>query len=190
MTFSPQTTVANVISNLEVIKFGKTQKFYVSLSKNSDAEGLRERVNKEQNVVFLNRTQCCDKFDLVDRDDNIEIIQSVISELPAQSVITFDEVPLTSKEEKNKAFYDWSLLENKRPAEVTAVVCLQPIRIAPAFRQKTHSVVGPKDADVIELTNQYRNTNNILEFVNQLCQEKLPIEYTDIKVFSKFIINC
>ena len=184
MPSSLQTTVANVISNLEVDKFGKTQKFYVSLSKNSDAEGLREWVRKDENVTFLNRTQCCDKFKVVDRDDNIEIIQSVISKLPAQSVITFDEVPLTSKEERNKAFYDWSLLENKRPAEVTAVVCLQPFRIAPSFRQKTHSVVGPKDADVIELTNQYRNTNNILEFVNQLCQEKLSIEYTDTKVFS------
>ena len=95
-----------MISNLEVDKFGKTQKFYVSLSKNSDAEGLREWVRKDENVTFLNRTQCCDKFKIVARDDNIEIIQSVISKLPAKSVITFDEVPLTSKEERNKAFYD------------------------------------------------------------------------------------
>ena len=50
-----QTTVANEISNLEVIKFGKTQKFYVSLSKNSDAEGLREWVRKDENVTFLNQ---------------------------------------------------------------------------------------------------------------------------------------
>ena len=30
---------------------------------------------------------------------------------------------------------------------------------------------------------QYRNATNILGLVNQLCQEKLPIEYADVKVF-------
>ena len=64
MPSSLQTTVADMISSLEVIKFGKTQKFYVTLSKNSDAGGLREWVRKDENVIFLNRAQCCDKFDV------------------------------------------------------------------------------------------------------------------------------
>ena len=89
---------------------------------------------------------------------------------------------MTSKvHQKRVVFYDWSLLENRRSKEVTAVVCLQPIRIAPTFRAKAHTVIGPQDADVIELTNQYRSSKNILGFVNQLCQEKLPIEYTNVK---------
>ena len=166
------------------MNFGKTQKLYVCLSKNSNGKGLREWAEKEELVTFLNRTESCDRFNIVDNDDNIEIIQRIISEVPANSVIVFDEVPLTSKVEKRVASYDWSLLENKRPDEVTAVICLQPIRIAATFRAKTHTVIGPKDADVIELAKQYRNTNNILEFVNQLCQEKLSIEYADVKVLS------
>ena len=175
-----------------MVKFGKKLKFYICLSKNSDGQGLREWAEKEDNVTFLNRTECCERFNLVDSDDNIEIIQKIISAIPAHSVIVFDEVPLTSKVEKSirsskvqkkTTSYDWSLLENTRPLEVTAVVCLQPIRIAPTFRAKTHTVIGPKDADLIELKSQYRNTRNILRFVNQLCQEQLPIEYADVKVF-------
>ena len=177
-----QTTVADAISNQELAKFGKTQKFYVCLSKNSSGQGLRECAEKEENVTFFNRTECCERFNVVDSDDNIEIIQQIISKVPAHSVIVFDEVPLTSKVEKRKASYDWSLLKNERPEEVTAVVCLQPIKIAATFRPKTHNVIGPKDADIIQLTHQYRNTNNILGLVNQLCQEKLPIEYANVKV--------
>ena len=137
-----------------MVKFGKKQKFYICLSKNSNGQGLREWVEKEDNVTFLNRAECCKKFDLMDSDDNIEIIQKIISKVPTLSVIVFDEVPLASKVEKRTASYDWSSLENARPEEVTAVVCLQPIRIAPTFRAKTHTVIGPRDADVIELTNQ------------------------------------
>ena len=164
------------------MKFGKEQLFYICFSKNSSGQGLRDWLGEKDHVTFLNRTECCERFSLVDSDDNIEIIQKIISEIPAHSVIVFDEVPLTSKVEKRKASYDWSSLENKSPTEVTAVVCLQPIRIAPTFRAKTHTVIGPKDADMIVLTKQYRNSKNILGFVNQLCQEKLPVEYADVKV--------
>ena len=166
-----------------MVKFGKKQKFYISLSKNSNGQGLREVAEKGDNVTFLNRTKCCERFDIVDNDDNIEIIQEIISKVPPHSVIVFDEVPLASKVDLSKRMfsYDWSLLENRRSEEVTAVVCLQPIRIAPTFRAKAHTVIGPKDADVIELCNQYRSSKNILGFVNQLCLEKLPIEYADVK---------
>ena len=82
-----QTTVANVISHHELVKFGKKQKFYVCLSKNSNGQGLREWVGKEDNVTFLNRTECCERFNLVDSDNNIEIIEKIISEVPADSVI-------------------------------------------------------------------------------------------------------
>ena len=161
-----------------MVKFGKTQRIYICLSKNSNGQGLREWVEKEDNVTFLNRTECCEKFNLRDSDNNIEMIQKIISEVPAFSVIIFDEVPLTSKVEKRKASYDWSSLKNKRPEEVTAVVCLQPIRIAPTYRGKTHNVIGPKDCDLIELQSQYRNTemqkassmsSALLLFFHQLC---------------------
>ena len=165
-----------------MVKFGKVQKFSICLSKNSNGEGLRKLAEKEASVTFLNRTECCEQFNIADDDDNIRIIEEVIAKVPAHSVVLFDEVPLFSNIGKD-ASYDWSLLENKRPEEVTAVVCLQPIRIAATFRHKTHTVVGPKDADMVHLTNQYRNTTNILGLVNQLCQDLLPIEYADVKVF-------
>ena len=38
-----------------------------------------------------------------------------------------------------------------------------------------------KRIDILQLC-QYRNATNILGLVNQLCQEKLPIEYADVKV--------
>ena len=153
-----------------MVKFGKVQKFSICLSKNSNGEGLRKLAEKEESVTFLNRTECCEQFNIADDDDNIKIIEEVIAKVPAHSVVLFDEVPLFSNIGK-VACYDWSLLENKWPEEVTAVVCLQPIRIAATFRHKTHTVVGPKDADMVQLTNQYRNTKNILGLVNQLCQE-------------------
>ena len=148
-----QTTVANLICNREMEKFGKTQKFFVCLSKNSNGQGLRKCVEKEEPVIFLNRTECCERFNIVDCDDNIKVMEEVIAKVAAHSLVVFDEVPLFSRIDR-VASYDWSSLENKRPEEVTAVVCLQPIRIAPTFRAKTHTVIGPRDADVIELTNQ------------------------------------
>ena len=177
-----QTTVADIIGNQEMVKFGKRQKFFICLSKNSNGQGLRESVETAENVTFLNRTECCERVNVVDSDDNIEIIENMISEVPVHSVIIFDEVPLTSKLEKGKPSYDWSLLKNCRPEEVTAVVCLQPIRIAPTFMPKAQTVIGPTDADIIELKNQYRSTTNILGFVNRLRQETLPIEFTDVNV--------
>ena len=139
-----------------MVRFGKTRKFSVCLSKNSNGQGLRKSAEEEENVTFLNRSECCEQFDIVDGDDNVTIIEEVIAKVPAHSVVIFDEVPLFSRID-GVASYDWSSLENKRPGEVTAVVCLQPIRIAPTFRPKTHAVIPPKDADVVELTNQYRN---------------------------------
>ena len=173
-----------MISNNEVNRFGKVHKFYVCLSQSSNGRGLREWVMKEEEkVTFLNRSECSETFGITDTGDNIKMIETVISKVPTHSVIVFDEVPLSSRKENKSACYDWSLLHNKRPEEVTAVVCLQPIRIAPVFRQKTHHVICPKDADVIQLTNQYRSTTNIAGFVNQLREEKLSIEYTDTGVF-------
>ena len=135
-----------------MVRYGKTKKFSVCLSKNSNGQGLRKSAEEEENVTFLNRSECCEQFQIIDGDDNVTIIE----EVPAHSVVVFDEVPLFSRID-GVASYDWSSLENKRPEEVTAVVCLQPIRIAPTFRPKTHAVIPPKDADVVELTNQYRN---------------------------------
>ena len=131
--------------------------FYICLSKNSSGQGLRDWVIKDEQITFLNRTECSQRFGIQESDDNIEIMDKIISKVPPHSVLLFDEVPLSSKIEQGLPSYDWSLLENKRPEEVTAVVCLQPIRLDVTFLQKSHNIIVPRDADAIELTNQYRN---------------------------------
>ena len=149
----------------------------------SSGLGLREWAERSDGVTFLNRTECCQRFDIKDNNDNIKIIEKVISEVPAHSVVIFDEVPLSSKRTSKELSYNWSTLKNRRPEEVTAVVCLQPIRLDVAFKAKTHNVRGPKDADMIELSHQYRSTQNIQNFVNQLCKQGLPVEYANVQAF-------
>ena len=195
-----QTTVARVICESERERFGKEHTFHICLSQKSTGKGLRELAESDDaSVSFFNRAECCQRFNITDDKDNIKIIEKVISEVPAQSVVLFDEVPLSCKNLMTESFstsgrnlrrgpsfqqesYDWSTLKNKRPDEVTAVVCLQPIRLDVTFKNMTLDVTGPEDADVIVLTNQYRNTTKILKLVNKLYQDELPIQYANVKV--------
>ena len=167
-----QTTVGLAVCKQELSQYGKRQIFFICFSKTSQGQGLRDSIGKEDHVTFLNRAECCHKFNIEDGDDNIKVMQHIIAEVPPSSVVLFDEVPLTSRFDKQKASYDWSLLENKRPGEVSVVVCLQPILIDVTFRPISHDVIGPEDADVVKLTNQYRNTITITKFVNQWCQKE------------------
>ena len=181
-----QTTVARLIAKREMMKFGKERIFYICLSKNSNGLGLKKLFEKEDHVTFFNRKECCEKIGFDDNDNTIGIIDKIISHpfIPAHSVVIFDEVPLTSKIEKRRPCYDWSSLKNTRPGEVTAVVCLQPIRLAVTFESQAHNMTGPKDADMVELNRQYRNTTNILGLVHQLRQGegKLPIEHAEVGI--------
>ena len=158
--------------------------FYICFSKTSQGQGLRDSIGKEDHVTFLNRAECCQKFNIEDDDDNIKVMQQIIAKVPPSSVVLFDEVPLTSKFEKQKASYDWSLLENKRSEQVSVVVCLQPLLIAATLKTKAQNVKTPPTADLIELTDQHRNTVKISGFVNQLCRHELPIEYANVPVTS------
>ena len=159
-------------------KSGKEQMFYICFSKTSQGQGLRNSIRKEDHVTFLNRAECCQKFNIKDGDDNIKVMQQIIAEVPPSSVVLFDEVPLPSRFEKQKASYDWSLLENKRPEEVSVVVCLQPLLIAATLKTKAQNVKSPSTADVIELTDQHRNSLNISGFINQLCRH--AVSYTHL----------
>ena len=167
------------------MKFGKEQLFYICFSKNSSGQGLRDWLGEMDHVTFLNRTECCERFNVRDGDDNIKMMEDIIREVQPHTVLFFDEVPLASKLESNEISYNWSSLENKRPEEVSVVVSLQPLLLAATrHRHRSHNVIGPRNADVIELSNQYRNTTNISGFVNQLCRHKLPVEYANIPISS------
>ena len=156
--------------------------FYICFSKTSQGQGLRDWIGKEDHVTFLNRAECCQRFNIEDGDDNIKVIQHIIAEVPPSSVVFFDEVPLTSNFERKKASYDWSQLENRRRDEVTVVVCLQPLLIAATLKTTAQNVKSPPTADAIQLKDQYRNTNKISSFVNHLCRHELPIEYANVPV--------
>ena len=121
-----QTTVGQILCKQELIKFGKEQMFFICFSQNSSGQGLRDWVEENDNVTFLNRTECCERFNIQDEGDNIKLMEQIIEEVPPQTVLFFDEVPLASKIER-KASYDWSSLENRRPEEVSVVVSLQPL---------------------------------------------------------------
>ena len=145
------------------------------------------QLKEEIRVETYSRQECCEVFVIDDSDDNIATIEGVIENVPGDSVIVFDEVPLESKtvkqEGKNarqKSSYDWSRLSNRRPTEVTAIVCLQPISQTPTNKHKSRAIIVPEQADTIELTKQYRSTKKLLKNVNDLCIEGLPLEYLNI----------
>ena len=131
---------------------------------------------------MYSREECCKEFDVQDSDDNVKVLEDIIAKLPDSSVAMFDEVPLISNQKnKRKPSYDWSSLKNSRAPDVSIVICLQPLKIGSTLKHKAHFVKGPAEADVIELVKQFRSSTTILEFVNKLCQERLPIEYTDLE---------
>ena len=101
------------------------------------------QVGKQITVKAYSRQECCEELGVDNSEDNIATIEGIIAKVPVDSVIVFDEVPLERKagkrENKNvrqKSSYDWSPLTNRRPAEVTAVVCLQPVSQVPTERHK------------------------------------------------------
>ena len=184
-----QTTVGQILCRQELIKFGRKQIFYICFSQHGDGQGLREWVEKTNFGTFLNRKECCERFNTSDSDDNIKMMENIVEKVPPHTAILFDEVPLASRILDNKTSYDWSSLDNKRPDEVTVVVSLQPLLLAATPRTKSRNVRGPKNADVIKLTRQYRNTLNISGFVNQLCRQEVPVEYAKVKISSSHDIE-
>ena len=100
--------------------------FYICFSKNSSGQGLRDWLGAKDRLTFLNRTECCERFNVEDGDDNIKIIEHIISKVPSHTVLLFDEVPLKS----NRTSFDWSSLENKRPEDLTVVVSLDKWQMA------------------------------------------------------------
>ena len=46
-------------------------------------------MRKEEQITFLNRKECCEIFNIQDSDDNIKVIEQVISEAPKYSLMRF-----------------------------------------------------------------------------------------------------
>ena len=87
--FSLQTTVGYAVCKQELLKYGREQMFYICFSKTSQGQGLRDSIGKEDHVTFLNRAECCQKFNIEDDDDNIKVMQQIIAEVPPSSILNF-----------------------------------------------------------------------------------------------------
>ena len=90
------------------------------------------QVGEEISVETFSRQESLEKFGFENSSDNIAAIEGIIENLPADSVVVFDEVPLENKSVnqdgkvvRQKASHDWSSLRNRRPTEVLVIVfCL------------------------------------------------------------------
>ena len=87
------------------------------------------QVGEEISVETFSRQESLEKFGIENCSDNIAAIEGIIENLPADSVVVFDEVPLENKSVnqdgkvvRKKASHDWSSLRNRRPTEVLASV--------------------------------------------------------------------
>ena len=131
-------------------------------------------------LEVLSRSECCQKFGVHDGNDNIKVINDIITKLPKQTVILFDESPLTSTDGDGVTpSYNWTSLKNERP-DVSVIISLQPVRMHPTLKSKQHNLEWPADADVIELKTQFRSTQPIHKFISMLCKEGVPVECSGV----------
>ena len=134
MTFF-QTSVSLALCHEETRRYGRKNVIYICFSKNSQGRELKLnfkkelQVGEEISVETFSRQESLEKFGFENSLDNIAAIEGIIENLPADSVVVFDEVPLESRSVKQdikvvrqKASHDWSSLRNRRPTEVPAVV--------------------------------------------------------------------
>ena len=110
-------------------------------------------MNNITDIQTYSRQDACNKLKVVDSDNNIVVLEEIISKLPENSVAMFDEVPLSSKDLAGPSF-NWSSLKNTRGNDVTVVVCLQPLLSKVTLKSKGHTVMPPVEADVINLRKQ------------------------------------
>ena len=135
MTFF-QTSVSLALCHEETRRYGKKNVIYICFSKNSQGRELKLnfkkelQVGEEISVETFSRQESLEKFGFENSSDNIAAIEGIIENLPADSVVVFDEVPLESrsvnqdgiKVVRQKASHDWSSLRNRRPTEVLVIV--------------------------------------------------------------------
>ena len=183
---SGKSTVGRLICEEEVARNGRKKVIYVCFSNNSDGEELRGQFKAEfrnfsnVEVRLYSRAECCEEFGVNDSDDNLSVIKEIVSTVSEDSVIMFDEVPLSSKGSGKRRRFDWTELKNIRQ-DVTAIVSLQPVIQEETITSRSHQVQCPGQADVVELTQQYRSSTRIIRLINSMCREDLPIQYSSLE---------
>ena len=170
----------------EVEKFGRKAVHFICLSQTSEGTALRSqfkaelRVAEEIPVRTFSRREILEHLGLEDMADNAELINQIIKheDIKPGTCILFDEVPMLH--ELDPPSYDWSKLVNTRD-DVTAVVCIQPVRPHGTLKSVKHALTWPENADILTLERQFRSTANINNFNNKLRGgDLLPIECIDV----------
>jgi hypothetical protein len=170
-----QTVLGRLICQKEAILNNRKKVIYVVFSKNSHGLELQQRFKSEFrnendiNIQTYSRQECCEKYHVEDSDDNIFVIENIVKQVEEDTIIMFDECPMERKMKLWGNDYDWKDLRNTGK-NVTLVVCLQPIMMEPTSHSAPSDVLGPRNASVVLLSNQYRNSKHILTLVNSLCR--------------------
>ena len=178
-----QTTVGRLITENELSTQGRSKAFYASMSRTSKADGLKKMFSQEfaeehrAKLKVFDRRQICSHLQVEDGGDSIQLVHDMIEKLPSNSVLFLDEHPIKTKEEEPE---DWSGLRNTRGDEITLIVSFQPLDFKPTLATEKVEIKMPENADVINLSHQYRSTQNITSFTNKL-QRKVPVQYSSLE---------
>ena len=183
---SGKSTVGRLMCEEEVAKNGRKKVIYVCFSNNSNGEELKGqfqadfRNSSNAEVKLYSRAECCTNYNVIDSDDNVAVIEQIVLALDEDSVIMFDEAPMSSKGKGKRRSFDWTELKNNRQ-DVTVIVSLQPVVQEETILSRPHHVKYPGQADVVELTQQYRSSTRIIRLINSMCREDLPIQYSSVE---------
>ena len=180
-----QTVVARLLCQQEINLYKKKRVYYICFARKRQGKDLKANFKQDLKndnnceIILLDRAECCQRFGLEDDTDNIKMMKAILAKVENNSVVVFDETPLSSNSETKR--YSWRRLENTRvDDDVFVIVCLQPILCSSTdtMLSKECQIEGPASADVIELTNQYRCSKKLLNLYNKLYG--LPMEFAKV----------
>ena len=127
-----QTVVARLLCQQEINLYKKKRVYYICFARKRQGKDLKanfkQDLKNDHNVeiILLDRAECCQRFEVKDDNDNIKMMEAILAKVESNSVVVFDETPLSSNTETKS--YSWRTLENTRADDdVDVIVCLQPI---------------------------------------------------------------
>ena len=149
------------------------------MSKSSNGDDLKNMVYQDfaeehqKKLKVFNREEVCAHFGVEDREDSVVLVHDLIDKLPSNSVLFLDEFPIKNTKKQPE---DWSALKNTREGDVSVIISFQPLDFTPTYTHKILNMRLPENANVVRLTIQYRSSQSIFNFNNEL-QKMLPIQH-------------
>ena len=98
--------------------------YYIVLARDSDGDQLKKQFreefqteNQNVNLQVLNRDECIEKFGIEKTNNEIDLIHSIVSSVPENSLIFCDEALMKTDNTQTGKDYNWSNLRNERATE-------------------------------------------------------------------------